>query len=107
MPMCSKTHKYLWLAALFAVSCGGSDLPSDCDDGRDNDGDGLVDADHPACPFTMGDNEFEDPTQCNDGIDNDTDTLIDFPADWGCDGTDDDEELDPTRQGNDGVDNDG
>ena len=47
----------------------------DCDDGEDNDGDGLVDCDDPDCaddPNCQGDDE-----DCNDGVDNDGDGLVD------------------------------
>jgi subtilisin family serine protease len=47
-----------------------------CDDGADNDGDGLVDfPGDPGCPHPVAD--FEDPA-CQDGIDNDGDAAIDF-----------------------------
>jgi|GEM_PF-1972505 len=47
----------------------------DCDDGEDNDGDGLIDCDDPDC---FGDPACEnDPEDCDDGIDNDGDGLID------------------------------
>ena len=46
-----------------------------CDDGIDNDGDGLVDMADPGCPFPCA--SPENP-QCDDGIDNDGDGLVDF-----------------------------
>jgi bacillopeptidase F len=53
-----------------------------CDDGRDDDGDGLTDfpAD-PGCRYL--ESEAEDP-QCNDGLDNDADGLVDFGSDPQC-----------------------
>ena len=36
---------------------------TDCNDGRDNDGDGLIDDADPACPLTMGQNEHDDPAR--------------------------------------------
>ena len=64
-----------------------------CDDGLDDDGDGLVDY-----PEDPGCDDFDDTSEhsalltCDDGIDNDGDGLIDFPGDPGCtDGHDDSE----------------
>jgi hypothetical protein len=58
----------------------GQALPCQCDDGTDNDGDGLGDLDDPDC-FDGSDNtEGTSPvggTQCTDGIDNDGDGAID------------------------------
>ena len=53
-----------------------------CQDGLDNDGDGLID--YPADPGCSGANSKKENPQCNDGIDNDGDTLIDYPADPNC-----------------------
>lgn len=55
-----------------------------CFDGLDNDGDGLTDADDPACCMDasyydcllIGNDEDADPP-CNDGLDNDADGLVD------------------------------
>jgi hypothetical protein len=53
-----------------------------CNDGLDNDGDGLIDYPlDPGCQLLAS--EIEDPI-CDDGIDNDSDSLTDFPADKGC-----------------------
>jgi hypothetical protein len=69
-----------------------------CNDGIDNDGDGLIDfpAD-PGCTDANDDDEFNAPpvAQCADGIDNDGDGLIDFPADPGCVDENDNDEADP------------
>jgi len=47
-----------------------------CDDGVDNDGDGLVDfPEDPGCANATADRENP---QCNDGVDNDGDGKIDF-----------------------------
>ena len=67
---------------------GGQPPPAaQCDDGLDNDGDGLTDfpAD-PGCTDASDDDETDAPpvAQCADGIDNDKDGLIDFPDDPGC-----------------------
>lgn len=59
-----------------------------CNDGIDNDGDGLIDfPNDPDCLFPTDTNEASGVLQqpeCNDGVDNDGDGLIDFPADPGC-----------------------
>ncbi len=57
----------------------------DCNDGIDEDGDGLVDfpAD-PGCAFGIDPSENTDAFQCDNGIDDDGDLTIDFPADSGC-----------------------
>jgi lysophospholipase L1-like esterase len=49
--------------------------PLICDDGIDNDGDGLIDLADPGCKDASAGRE--DP-QCNDGIDNDGDAAIDL-----------------------------
>lgn len=46
-----------------------------CEDGVDDDGDGLVDMADPGCPFPSA--SPENP-QCNDGVDNNADGLIDL-----------------------------
>jgi hypothetical protein len=58
-----------------------------CNDGIDNDADGLTDGADPDC---------EEPTipACADGRDNDGDGLVDL-ADPGCSSPDDDDETDP------------
>jgi len=78
---------------------------TECQDGIDNDGDGLVD--HPADPGCDGP---DDPSEhaaalpCDDGLDDDGDGLADYPADPGC--RDPEWPLeDPQCQ--DGIDNDG
>ncbi len=92
------------------VNTGGSSL-AQCEDGIDNDGDGLIDMADPGCESPEDDDESDDPVlpQCSDGIDNDGDGLIDL-ADPGCsDAMDDDESDDPSSlpQCSDGIDNDG
>jgi hypothetical protein len=56
--------------------------PPACNDGLDNDGDGLVD--HPADPGCAGLGRPSESPACDDGIDDDGDGLIDFPEDPGC-----------------------
>lgn len=85
-------------------ACGTDDQ---CNDGSDNDGDGLIDAVDPGCEFN-GDKESPDPilTACNDGVDNDGDGLVDT-GDPGCaDSLDEDEFNEPISDCNDGIDND-
>ncbi len=76
-------------------------LATPCDDGFDNDGDGLIDLADLGCQ--MAASPREDP-QCNDGIDNDGDGLIDLD-DPGCGG--DAWRIQESPQCEDGVDNDG
>jgi hypothetical protein len=45
-----------------------------CDDGKDNDGDFLVDANDPGC---FGEGDLSEEPACSDGIDNDADGQID------------------------------
>jgi len=81
-------------------ACGGETVAA-CDDGLDNDDDGLVDLDDPGCASAV-DNDETDPVtpsyQCSDGQDNDGDGLVDL-ADPGCTTADDDSEQDPTGPG--------
>ncbi len=86
------------------AACSSDDQ---CNDGTDNDGDGLIDSMDPGCTFN-GDKESPDPvlTACNDGVDNDGDGLIDT-GDPGCaDSLDNDEFNEPIAACNDGIDND-
>ncbi len=91
---------------------GGAPPPpaAQCNDGIDNDGDGLVDMDDPGCTDVNDNDEYNAPpaTQCNDGVDNDGDGLVDMD-DPGCTDASDNDEYNapPATQCNDGVDNDG
>jgi hypothetical protein len=85
------------------------DATTRCNDGVDNDRDGLVD--FPADPGCVGaeDNDERNPKPraCADGRDNDRDGLVDFPADPGCVGAEDNDERNPKpRACADGRDND-
>lgn len=76
-----------------------------CEDGADNDGDGLADGNDPGCTGPSDDDEKEASLPCDDGLDDDGDGAVDL-EDPGCtDG------LDPSEYGvtecDDGVDNDG
>ncbi len=63
--------------------------PPQCSDGRDNDGDGRVDAQDPGClsgpggAYDPNDNDETNPPQCSDGRDNDGDGRVDA-QDPGC-----------------------
>jgi arylsulfate sulfotransferase len=52
----------------------------ECSDGRDNDGDGLIDAADPSCALATGNSETE---PCDDHLDNDGNGLVDM-ADPSC-----------------------
>lgn len=61
-----------------------------CEDGKDNDGDGLIDFPRdPGCLTPDYNDEYNDSSDipvyiCSDGIDNDGDGLTDHPSDSGC-----------------------
>ncbi len=64
-----------------------------CENGTDDDGDGLVDLADPGCNLLQLASESP---QCSDAIDDDGDGAIDFPADALCQGAwDDDEAANP------------
>jgi hypothetical protein len=77
--------------SLSVAACGGNsnndDFPdSECSDGVDNDGDGLIDfPDDLGCVGATDDTE-NSPTspKCDDGRDNDGDGKADYPSDPGC-----------------------
>ena len=79
-----------------------------CDDGLDNDGDGLVDfpAD-PGCSDATDTTETDAALICDDGLDNDGDGLADVANDPGCSSTADATETDVALVCDDGIDNDG
>lgn len=70
--------------------------PVACNDGKDNDGDGLVDypAD-PGCASSGDTTETQPLPACADGADNDQDGFIDYPDDPGCTDADDGNEFNP------------
>lgn len=92
-----------------------------CEDGLDNDGDGLVDhPQDPGCNDPSDNDEYNSPpppppaAQCSDGADNDGDGAVDYPNDPGCSSSSDDDEYDappppppPRPQCENGVDDDG
>lgn len=61
---------------LSSPGCGTGNPVEICDDGVDNDGDGLTDCDDPDCDSDPSCAPVE-PEICNDGIDNDGDGLTD------------------------------
>ena len=72
-------------------TCEGILPAGECEDGIDNDGDGLVDADDPGCAC-MEDGELNPDVQCDNGRDDDGDRLIDF-RDPDCSGPEDNSEF--------------
>ena len=86
---------------------GSINVYGECNDGIDNDGNGLIDyPDDPGCSDIF--DPIEDIPACSDGIDNDGDGLIDFPADPGCLSATDDNERNPEGpQCDNGIDDDG
>lgn len=82
---------------------------SQCQDGCDNDRDGLIDLADPGClNDPEGNQEFNVP-HCRDNLDNDGDGRIDHPEDPGCTRRDDplEDNPDPLPACADGIDNDG
>lgn len=86
---------------------------AECANGRDDDGDDLVDGgEDPGCETGATDNREDDdaPAQCANGGDDDNDGLTDFPADPDCGSAQDDNEFDsadPTPACSNGEDDDG
>jgi hypothetical protein len=57
----------------------------DCDDGLDEDADGLIDyPDDPGCASVADASEHSQALTCDNGIDDDGDGLVDYPQDPGC-----------------------
>jgi hypothetical protein len=86
-------------------------VATQCSNGQDDDGDGLVDAYDGDCSSAADPTEQGDrpPTGCGNGLDDDGDGAVDFPDDPGCLAVGDGDEADPeqTAECADGVDNDG
>lgn len=80
---------------------GGSNNGVQCSDGKDNDGDGMID--FPAdlgCTGEDDENEDDAPSaQCSDGRDNDGDGKHDYPNDPGCFAPNQDSEEDDCPDG--------
>ncbi len=93
------------LAVSLVAACGGTDNnnanKTQCNDGIDNDGDGLIDfPDDPGCTSETDTTENSLPSpQCSDGRDNDNDGKIDFPNDPGCTAANQDSETDDCPSG--------
>jgi hypothetical protein len=107
--------RVLFAAAVLAVAAFPSLDSADakhvavyaCNDGIDNDGDGLTD--YPADTACIGPFDYSEVPQCSDGIDNDGNGVIDYPAEEACTSPTGDQESDiPIVVGgcNDGYDND-
>lgn len=71
-----------------------------CEDGADNDRDGLTDYPSDSGCTSLSDDDEADALApapvCSDGADNDSDGLVDYPADLGCTGGSDVDETDPS-----------
>ena len=86
----SRTQKWLrWACSSLIATTHCTTRASErsgavCDDGLDQDGDGLVD--FPADPgcSSPGDGDEHGLAQCDDGLDNDANGDSDWPADRGC-----------------------
>lgn len=86
---------------------GGRFIISQCSNGVDDDGDGLIDAADPGCSNPNDDNESDGTTQCQDRIDNDGDGATDYPADFSCSSPLDNDERNPLSQCQNQIDDDG
>ncbi|MBT6730714.1 DUF11 domain-containing protein, partial [Candidatus Peregrinibacteria bacterium] len=82
-----------------------SDPLAACQDGNDNDNDGLTDMNDPGCSSPQDNDESDGTSECQDGIDNDGDIVIDM-NDPGCSSPQDDDESDATTECQDNIDND-
>lgn len=89
-------------------TCVGGRCIAACEDGLDNDGDGLTDyPSDPGCISASDNSEREAAgAQCDNGVDDSDseDIIADYPADVGCAGPTDNDER---NQCNDATDNDG
>ena len=82
------------------------DLAPSCNDGIDNDDDGLTDGFDPGCSGPDDASELSAALACDDGVDNDGDGATDGD-DPGCTSAADPAETEPGRVCDDGLDNDG
>ena len=92
----SSSMKTSQIASAHTTVSGSGTTPTltECSDGLDNDGDGLVDMEDAGCSDLNDDDEYNAapaPKACSDGIDNDSDGLIDMD-DNGCSDINDDDE---------------
>lgn len=82
-------------------------VPEACNDGLDQDGDGLIDyPTDPGCTDASDATETDPALICDDGLDNDGDGVADA-LDPGCANPTDTTETDPALVCDDGIDNDG
>jgi hypothetical protein len=66
----------------------------DCDNGLDDDGDGLIDfPNDPGCSDAFDSDERGANIECDNGLDDDGDGDVDFPDDSGCENAMDDSEF--------------
>jgi len=92
---CLKTD---WGTASGGGGGGGGSSTSDCEDGNDNDSDGLIDyPNDPGC--SSGSDNSEDDggswgslSACSNGLDDDGDGYTDYPVDSGCISSEDESE---------------
>lgn len=83
----------LVLSALLPASPVRASVP--CNDGVDNEGDGLTDyPEDPGCQALTDDTEYNPFVECDDQDDNDADGQTDYPVDPDCTSRDDDYESD-------------
>jgi len=86
-------------------------LPTECQDGIDNDNDFYTDyPDDPSCDSPGADSEAPfDPgrTECSNGFDDDNDGAEDYPEDFSCGSLEDTNEVIPKAKCQDLFDNDG
>ena len=87
---------------LRVVDVAGDRALAECANGRDDDGDGLVD--HALDPGCRDGHDPSETADCSDGIDDDGDGLVDFPADPSCASA---AEASESPNCDDGIDNDG
>ncbi|MBI4137957.1 MAG: hypothetical protein HY472_01770 [Candidatus Sungbacteria bacterium] len=99
---------YLRVENYFATDCPSPLVTGQtaCSDGRDNDGDALID--YPADTGCYGREDTDETpgtvttpgtTQCSDGRDNDGDAKVDYPSDPGCYSASDIDESFPCPSG--------
>ncbi|MEL6180890.1 MAG: hypothetical protein AAFS10_18160, partial [Myxococcota bacterium] len=81
-------------------SCTDISVVTQCSDGVDNDGDGLLDGEDPECDGNRrhtNEGSTDPLPMCNDGVDNDRDGGIDVGGDRGCRHPDQQRENDCNR----------
>jgi hypothetical protein len=79
---------------------------SQCQNGLDDDADGVIDLQDPGCSNAQDNNEADGTTQCQDAQDNDGDGATDFPNDFSCSSRTDNDETNPKSQCQNGSDDD-